>query len=194
MNASRIEIATTLPEPHFDDESTIVTARQVVPLDLAKTEDRRRKVLRLLPLLLAATLCGALGAVAVNYFDRRENISSAGSQPPTANTQVTQQPSPAQDSVASSNIQPPTADESSETAPQPEETSAVSSDAKSADNQPAEKKTEETVRKKAPSPEPKQLVRPRRVNAQKDAQSAKRPEAPKAGAGRIQDIFGSPNP
>lgn len=193
MNASRIEIATTLPEPHFEDETTLVTARQVVPLDRAKTQDRRRKLLTLLPVLLAATLCGALGAVAVNYFDRRENASSAVSQPATANTQVAQ-PSPAQISIASSSIQPSAADEPSDALPKPEEPSANSTEVKADDSQTADKKTEETVRKQAASPEPRQLVRPRRVHAPKEPEPAPRTAAPKPGAGRIQDIFGGPNP
>jgi flagellar hook-length control protein FliK len=192
MNASRIEIATTLPEPDFEDESTLVSARQVVPLDRAKTEDRRRKVLTLLPLLLAATLCGALGAIAVNHFDRRENISSAASQPVTTNTQAAQA-SPAQASIASSEIKPRAADESSDTLPKPEETSGTSTEANAADNQTTSTKSEETVRKKITSPEPRQLVRPRRVQAAKP-EPAKRTDATKPGAGRIQDIFGGPNP
>jgi len=193
MNASRIEIATTLPEPHFEDESTLVTARQVVPLDRARTEDRRRKSLTLVPLLLAATLCGALGAIAVNHFERRENISSAVSQPPTTNAQVAQ-PSPARVSIASSNIEPPAADESSDTVPKLEQTSADSAGAKVSDNQTTTMKTEETVRKTAASPEPRQLVRPRRVHVTKPPEPANQSRPSKSGAGRIQDLFSGPNP
>lgn len=194
MNASRIEIATTLPEPHFEDESTIVAARQVVPLEIAKTERPRRKLLTLLPLLLAATLCGALGAIAVNQFERRANFSPPVSQPPvTTNTQVTQ-PSPAQVSITSSNIQPEAAEKASDTLPKPEQNSADMTDTKPADKQTAETKPEETPRKKVAPPEPRQLVRPRRVNAPKEAETPKRENAPKPGAGRIQDIFGGPNP
>jgi hypothetical protein len=192
MNASRIEISTTLPEPHFEDESTLVSARQVVPLGRVKTQDRRRKLLTLLPLLLAATLCGALGAIAVNHFERRENFSSAVAQPSTTNTQVAQ-PSPAQVSIASSNIQPPAADESSDTLPEPEATSADSTDVKASDNQTTSTKTEETARKKVAGVEPRQLARPRRVHIPKESEPAKN-QPSKSEAGRIQDIFSGPNP
>jgi hypothetical protein len=192
MNVSRMEIATTLPEPHFEDESTLVSARQVVPLDRAKTEDRRRKLLSLLPILLAASLCGALGAVAVNHFERRESVSPAVSQPATTNAQVPQ-PSPAEVSIASSNIEPPAADKSSDTLQETEKASADTTEAKASDNQTAGEKTEEPVRKKVAT-EPRQLVRPRRVHPPKEPEPVPRTATPKPGAGRIQDIFSGPNP
>lgn len=193
MNASRIEIATTLPEPHFEDESTLVSARQVVPLDRAKTEDRRRKLLTLLPFLLAATLCGALGAIAVNRLERRENISSAVSQPAATNTQAVQ-PSPAQASIDSSNIQLPAAAVSSDTSMEPEAPSPDSTESKATENETVPREPEETVRKKVTNQEPRQLVRPRRVHAPKEPERANPSQPSKSGAGRIQDIFGGRNP
>ena len=72
MSTSRIEIPLTLQPPHFDDDATIATARQVVPIKGGRKIEGRRKVLGLLPLLLASTLCGALGAIGVHYLSDDE--------------------------------------------------------------------------------------------------------------------------
>src|SRR5215210_8054176 len=83
MSTSRIEIPFTLPPPHFDDDATIATARQVVPIKGSLKIEGRRKLLTLLPLLIASTLCGALGAIAVNYFEGpRDTASSVTQQKP----------------------------------------------------------------------------------------------------------------
>src|SRR5882724_1552789 len=98
MNRTRIEIATIppeLPAPHFDDEATIVSARQVVPIAQARVVERSRALLSIVPFLLAAVVFGALGALGVNYYEnhqRRAVVSAANSEisPPVT------QPSPKQ--------------------------------------------------------------------------------------------------
>src|SRR6185436_6901969 len=82
MNTTRIEVPLRLSPPHFDDDATIATARQVVPIKGARIVKLRRKTLSLLPLLIASTLCGALGALAVNYYERRRDVSTAAMQAP----------------------------------------------------------------------------------------------------------------
>ncbi len=100
MNRSRIEIATNpqeLAEPHFDDEATIVSARQVVPIAEAKVVERSRRLLSVIPILIGAAVFGALGALAVNYYERaqrsamasapRSEINPQTNQPPTSQSQ-----------------------------------------------------------------------------------------------------------
>src|SRR5215813_9325197 len=74
MNPTRIEVPVTLPTPHFDDERTIATARQVEPIGRARVTGKWRKVSTLFPLILLATFCGALGAAGVNYYDSRHKV------------------------------------------------------------------------------------------------------------------------
>ena len=63
----------------------------------ARKIEGRRKVLALLPLLLASTLCGALGAIAVNYFERRRDAAPSVTQQqpqPNVSTQAKTEPPP----------------------------------------------------------------------------------------------------
>src|SRR2546426_4355835 len=92
MNATQIQVPLTLPQPHFDDESTIVSARRVVPIGRARFNERWRKMRRLLPILLAATVCGALGAVVVNHFERTRNVAGVTQTQSSAESQLTSQP------------------------------------------------------------------------------------------------------
>src|SRR6266849_3657786 len=101
MNRSRIVIPTTAPDPpapHFDDEATIVSARQVVPIAQARVVERSRALLSIVPILLAAAVFGALGALGVNYYENhqrgnalvstpRSEISQPINQAPTSPTQ-----------------------------------------------------------------------------------------------------------
>lgn len=198
MNTSRIEVPLALPEPHFEDEATVVTARQVVPLEQAHLQDRRRKLLAILPILLVATFCGGLGAIAVNYFARPAS-APAISQPSISTTTEARQPlAPA----ASPDNRPATATVSPDepgTAPPPSG-SALASDspAAGASEKSTPAKSEETVAsvKKPSSPtDPKQLVRPRRVHPlSADPRSGPNDPPKSRGAARIQDIFSGPNP
>src|SRR5207244_8683055 len=62
MNRTRLQIPLTPPEPHFDDESTIVSARRVVPIGRAPFSQRWRNVRAFVALLLLATVCSALAS------------------------------------------------------------------------------------------------------------------------------------
>lgn len=196
MSTSRIEIPLTLQPPHFDDDATIATARQVVPIKGGRKIEGRRKVLVLLPLLLASTLCGALGAIAVNYFERRDAATSVTQQQPNVSTQAKTEPSPVaiapELNAKNTEIQAPV---------QPENSSVTPA------NEPAQKseapkiaKREDADRKSAPHAAMKReadqdaakLVRKRRVQPAI-------PEIPlrrnrRTDAGRIEDLFTGPNP
>ena len=193
MNASRIEVPLGLPEPHFEDEATVVSARKVVPLEEARLQDRRRKLLVILPILLAAFICGGLGAIAVNYFERRSTVPPISQPSTSTETEEGQQLAPdasPDDRTATS------ADPKDETNSEPSD-SAVATDSPVADA--AEKsnpaKSGETVANvKSPSSpnDPKQLVRPRRVHPLSGEPRSDQPKS--RGAARIQDIFSGPNP
>ena len=191
---TRIEVPFTLPPPHFDDDATIATARQVVPIKGAARIERRRKVLALLPLLIASTLCGALGAIGVNYFERRRDTAVTVTQQPTlpnVSMQAKTEPSPvtiapeakAEDTEIQASLQP--------------EDSMVTSDEASTKSEP---KIADTERKSAPPApvkrEPTQdagnLVRKRRVQPTDSEIPVRRNR--RTEAGRIEDLFTGPNP
>jgi hypothetical protein len=95
MNRSRIVIPTTAPDPpmpHFDDEATVVSARQVVPIAMARVVERKRAALWISLILLGSATFGALGAVGINYFGngQRSALVSAGqneiTRPPVPQT------------------------------------------------------------------------------------------------------------
>ena len=202
MNISRIDVPVAPVAPHFDDESTVVSARRVVPLSRAKIKDGGRRTLMLLPFLLAATLCGALGAFVVNYFERPQGVSSAVSQQSTVSAQAGQT-LPSQNPIESVSAEKATlleepkaislpADGSQElTGDAPTETPG-----KMADRRKTTTKADENVanHKKVTNSESRQLVRPRRVHPPKDQEPATQSGQPKSGAGRIQDIFSGSNP
>src|SRR6266404_6663423 len=102
MNRTRIEIATNppeLPAPHFDDETTIVSARQVVPIAQAKVAERSRTLLSIIPILLGAAVFGALGALGVNYYENRQHVPVALATSSETSRSLNQ-PTPAQTSGA----------------------------------------------------------------------------------------------
>jgi hypothetical protein len=197
MDISRFQVPFDLPEPHFEDESTVVTARRVVPLTEARLNDRWRKILVIAPLLLAATVCGALGAVTVNYLEGRATVFPPAVTLPNTTTQK-ELPPPMTPVVASS--------ASSEKAVATQPDSAVKKETDSQGEVGAQaavvKKTEAkpeqpvTTAPKAPTqPDPRQLVRQRRVHAVSNETPSNQDNLGKSrGAGRIQDLFGGPNP
>ena len=197
MSISRIEIPLTLPPPpHFDDDATIATARQVVPIKGARKIVGGRKVLALVPLMIASTLCGALGAIAVNYFDRRRETTASVTQPlPSVSTQPSTEPAP----VA---IAPELNAKNTEiqASLQREDSAVMSADPSTKSGEPKNAKSEDSERKSAPPAPVKRdstqdaakLVRKRRV-------SPADPETPfrrnrRTEAGRIEDLFTGPNP
>lgn len=198
MSTSRIEIPLTLQPPHFDDDATIATARQVVPIKGGRKIEGRRKVLALLPLLLASTLCGALGAIAVNYFERRRDAvtSVTQQQQPNVSTQAKTEPPP----VA---IAPELNAKNTEIqAPVQPENSSVTSAAEPAQKSEAPKiaGSEDADRKSAPNAAMKReadqaaakLVRKRRVQPANSEIPLRRNR--RTDAGRIEDLFTGPNP
>ena len=191
MNSTRIEVPVTLPTPHFDDERTIATARQVKPIGRTKVSESWRQVRTVLPLILLATFCGALGAAGVNYYEDRQTVQ------PTVRPAMTNSPAePKVESspivVATSAAPTPTvadtrdaaaAEVKAEATPSPQsKTNIVTA---SSSDKPA------TVQeKKAADIDAAKLTRKRRVNSNDETEIP----ANKKGAGRIVDIFSGPNP
>jgi hypothetical protein len=199
MSTSRIEVPLTLPPPHFDDDATIATARQVVPIEGARRIARRRKVLTLLPLLIASTLCGALGAIAVNYFERPPDTSaSVTQQQPLPNVSTHAKPEPTPDAIAPEMNAKNTEIQASV---QPEEMDVTPADEPSTKSAaPKIAKREDEERKSAPPApvkrEPAQdgakLVRKRRVQPADSEIPLRRNR--RNDAGRIEDLFTGPKP
>jgi hypothetical protein len=198
MNASRIEVPLVLPEPHFEDEATVVSARQVVPLEQAHVQDRRRKLLAILPILLAAIFCGGLSAIAVNYFERRSSAPSISQPSSSTATEERQQVAPAASPDSRTGTSTGSPDESDTSQPSG---SALATDSPAAadsldsfnSSKPAESVA--SVKKPSSSADPKQLVRPRRVHPPSGQPRSGQNDQPKSrGAARIQDIFSGPNP
>ena len=202
MNSTRIEVPLTLPAPHFDDERTIATARQVKPIGRARVTENWRKVRTLFPLILLATFCGALGAVGVNYYDGRHKVEVVA--PPAANNWGGQtKPEPSPIAIAASANPTPSASNSVSDSDRANEVTAaeVKTEATNTDGGQTKIVTQpvraEPSDKPAANPEKKttdadaaKLTRKRRVNPPDDEPTS----ANKKGAGRIGDIFSGPNP
>lgn len=199
MNTSRIEVPLTLSPPHFDDDATIATARQVVPINGARKTVGRRMIVSLLPLLLASTLCGALGAIAVNYFERRpDNAVSIEQQQPLSNgsaqTQVKTEPTPV---AAAPEMH---AKNTEIQADQPEKTAVTPADEPPSKSEAPKAVKREEERKSAPSAPVKhastedaaKLVRKRRVEPADSEIPLRRNR--RSTAGQIEDLFTGPNP
>lgn len=198
MSTSRIEVPFNLPPPHFDDDATIATARQVVPIKGGQRIERRRKLLTLLPLLIASTLCGALGAIAVNYFERpRVTAPSVTQQQPLpgVSTRAKTGPPPVPiagelnakntvpDSVQSEDAAVTPANEASAKSEAPRIEKREAEEPKSAPSVPVKRET---------PPDPAKLVRKRRVQTAESEIPVRRNR--RTEAGRIEDLFTGPNP
>ena len=197
MNSTRIEVPLALPAPHFDDERTIATARQVKPIGRAKVTENWRRLRMLLPLIFLATFCGALGAASVNYYEDRRRVASIA--PPVA-SQSTAEPKVEASPIVIATTTAPTptvADKSSEApagqvkteAAAPIEEPLTKTVTESAHDQPSEKAAL-AQGKKATELDATKLTRKRRVNPSDDDAVP----ASKKGAGRIVDIFSGPHP
>jgi hypothetical protein len=190
MNSTRIEVPLTLPAPHFDDERTVATARQVKPIGRARVSESWRKVRTLVPLIFLATLCGALGAAGLNYYEdwhRGESIGQPVISHATAEPKI--EPSPV---VATSATPTPTVAEQRDTVTaevKAEATPIAEPQAKAVTDTPVEKAPTGQGRK-AIDVEAAKLTRKRRVNSTDENAMP----ANKKGAGRIVDIFSGPNP
>jgi hypothetical protein len=198
MSTSRIEIPLTLQPPHFDDDATIATARQVVPIKGGRKIEGRRKVLALLPLLLASTLCGALGAIAVNYFERRRDAAASVTQPqqPNVSTQAKTEPPPVaiapQLNAKNTEIQAPVQPENSSVTPA-DEPAQKSEAPKIAKREDADRKSAaNAAMKREADQDAAKLVRKRRVQPANSEIPLRRNR--RTDAGRIEDLFTGPNP
>ena len=208
MNRSRIVIPTTapdLPPPHFDDEATIVSARQVVPIAQARVVERKRAALWISSILLGSAACGALGAIGINHFENgQQSALVSAPQNDITRPQATQTPAPNDsDSTPKSEtaVGGPTAMSSPESVAAPPanvnqmNTSSATvfpqaSSAQTISNQAASSANIAT--------EPGRLVRKRRVHPLTPNDGASslpgKPAKTKRGAGRIQEIFEGPGP
>jgi hypothetical protein len=192
MKTSRIEIPLTLEAPRFEDELTVTTARRVKPIGRTRVTFRFRKVTAMLPLFLAATLCGALGAAGVNYYEHRRPVSV-----PSPETTVTKNPAPAaatnSSAVSSHKI---AENQTAELSPTIKVDEATTKDlpktAAETDNDRRDEESRESVAAKVPKAENERaaakLTRQRRVRPPEPA------PVNKNGAGRIADLFSGPNP
>ena len=196
MSTSRIEVPLTLPPPHFDDDATIATARQVVPIKGTRKIGGRWRVLTLLPLLIASTLCGALGAIAVNYFERQRDTAASVTQPsslPSVSTPAKTQLSPvvsAPESNLNTEVQasfPPKEPETIAANEPPKKNEAA--DARPEDTQ---KSTPPAAVKRETAQDAAKLVRKRRVQPPDPEIPVRRNR--RTEAGRIEGLFTGPNP
>ena len=194
---TRFEVPLTLPPPHFDDERTIATARQVKPIGRARVTQSWSRIRTLLPLLFLATCCGALGAAAVNYYERTPNVQVAT----TPGSQASAQPAPAH--VEPSPVAIAASNEVNGSKPATEE-KAVEVEQPAA---PAAKHEEQPdpIANSTPNENLPAAPKPQNKNADADAAKLTRKrrvqpiEEPKSrvqknGAARISDIFSGPNP
>jgi hypothetical protein len=219
MDRTRIEIATIPPElstPHFDDEATIVSARQVVPIAQAKVAERSRALLSVIPILLGAAVFGALGALGVNYFENhqsghalvstpRSEIGQPTNQAPTSQPKTETPPLNSETELAGGALAPAeSASPGSEGAPKLNQAENPITDPNAAQENVEAKTGDNKALPSAPaaqpnsgnSPEPGKLIRKRRVHPQTQGTERKtaNPDQDKRGAGRIQEIFAGPPP
>ncbi len=206
MNRTRIEIATTppeLPAPHFDDEATVVSARQVVPIAQAKVVERSRALLSIIPILLAAAVFGALGALGVNYYENHQRGNALVSAPKSEISQPINQP-PASQTPAGALTPLESSSPGSEGASTQSQTESQTTDptagqatvdSKAGDNK-ALPPSPAAQPNSGSSPEPGKLIRKRRVHPPVQGNDGKTDNRTKdkRGAGRIQEIFAGPNP
>src|SRR5688572_5348248 len=76
------------PLPHFDEEATMLSARPVVPIQVAEASKNRRSYLVQGAILLAAALLGAAIALSVDFFQKRQAITTtAGAEPAEVSTE-----------------------------------------------------------------------------------------------------------
>ena len=195
MNTNRIEVPFNLPEPHFEDEATIATARQVVPIQHARRIAFWRKLRTALPIFLAATFCGGLGAAAVNYYEHWHNAAVAKEQAPVLNgPQTVSSPVAVASSagaVGGKEMGSPTNSDGSQDSPATVQ-AAAKSDAGESDRT-AEIAAETSVSpadKKNSDSDAAKLTRKRRVHPPDESA----PAAKRNGAGKIVDVFTGPNP
>lgn len=196
MKATRIEVPLTLPEPHFEDEATVATARQVVPIERARTIEFWRKLRTVLPILLAATFCGGLGAGAVNYYQRHQVRQTVSQPAPVLSAQpAVTEPSPM--AVAASS-EPAAQMDGRGTAAGKTQGLSVLTEPEAGDKHAKDILKETGTSQTAPpqtrradaEPDPAKLTRKRRVHPADE----RAPAAKSHGASGIVSVFTGPNP
>ena len=198
MNRTRLQVPLTPPEPHFDDESTIVSARRVVPIGRARFSRRWRNVRALAALLLLATVCGALGAAVVNHFEKRQGFSATPIGP-ALKTDEFQKPSTSSSPqvLITSDSRTGGATIPQEQSPESEApTNTPSVASASLENETSKSSTNDNFKSDV-IVEPGHLTRKRRVheiNRGGNRLVNGTSELKTRGAGRIQDIFNGSNP
>jgi len=203
MSRKRIVIPTAapdLPAPHFDDEATIVSARQVVPIAEVKLVERKRAALWISLILLSSAACGALGAIGVNYFvPNRQAALVSAPQNEIERPQLTQTPVP-NDSDSTPKSESAVGGLTATSSPEPVAPWAAhanqpndSSAAVISQTSSAQTTGNQTARITNLASDPGQLVRKRRVHplTRNEGPSLPQRKSGKAerGAGRIQEIF-----
>jgi hypothetical protein len=192
MNSTRIEIPLALPAPHFDDERTVATARQVKPIGRAKVTESWRKLRTVLPLILLATFCGAMGAAVVNYYEDRHRVDAVAT--PVTNAAPAPRADASPIAVAASATPTPSvaekSDEAVETRIEPVAEEQPTKSVTTAERGVPSDDRAVTSSKKTTDSDAAKLTRKRRVNSTDDDSTP----ANKKGAGRIADIFNGPNP
>lgn len=211
-NPSRITIpmepqpeAPTPPLPHFDDEATLLTARPVVPIDIAAAQETTHGYLFKAGIILAAALLGAGVAVSVVFFQNRR------AAPATA---VAEFPAPATLVVDSENTSKPIARQSEETVASASTTKPTSTEDESdlSDIAPIPAKEITPLngreRSKQRSADDEAAARQQKVVMKRSDRPAQRQQAAKVqrpndsdpvverprNAGRIREIFEGPSP
>jgi len=196
MNSTRIEVPLALPAPHFEDERTIATARQVEPIGRARVSESWRKLRTLLPLVLLAMFCGALGAASVNYYEDRHIVNAVAQPSPNALTAEPKVEASPIVVAASADPTPDGADKKTEAVSVESKADAagtIESQTKTVTQNARDDSSDPPVsspQKKATDADAAKLTRKRRVNPSDEGPSP----ANKKGAGRIGDIFSGPNP
>ena len=196
MNSTRIEIPVALTAPHFDDDRTVATARQVKPIGRARVNESWRKLRVLLPLILLATFCGALGAASVNYYEERHTVGAVAQPSPNNSIAAPKVEASPIVSAASADPTPNDADKKNEAMsvePKTESASTDESQAKTVTQSPRDESSDQPstgAEKRSTAADPTKLTRKRRVTAPDENAGP----ANKKGAGRISDIFSGPNP
>jgi hypothetical protein len=94
-----VETRTSVIPPHFDDERTVLSARQVVPLEKINARVRHRRQWFLGGAFAIAMVLGAASALLASYLKLR-NVSDPGSEV-SQNVKLTPAPLVTEDTVTS---------------------------------------------------------------------------------------------
>jgi hypothetical protein len=80
------------PEPHFDEEWTLLSARPVVPLEKLNDASKRRGKLKLIGAFVGALVLGAAVALLATKLEKKPVISGSDTELETEKTQAVVEP------------------------------------------------------------------------------------------------------